>query len=190
MEESGLGQLLLTMRPRLLRFLVARGVPSDQAEDLFQDLFLKLSDRPSGPIGQPAAYIFQVANNLLLDRRRSRLRREQRENSWTGVDLGEDVETDTGPNAERVLIARDDLRLVERLLDALPSRTSEIFRRYRLHDQPQKQIAADLAISVSAVEKHLQRAYRELVEIRRALDADSTTQRRLGSKDDARASSR
>lgn len=190
MEESGLGQLLLTMRPRLLRFLGARGIPLDQAEDLFQDLFLKLSERPSGPIGQPTAYIFQVANNLLLDRRRSRLRREQRENSWSGADVGEDVETDTRPSAEHVLIARDDLRLVERVLNALPPRTSEIFRKYRLHDQAQKQIAADLAISVSAVEKHLQRAYRELVEARRALDADFAEARRLECKDDARAPSR
>lgn len=183
--EGGLGQLLLTMRPRLLRFISARGVPPDQAEDVFQDLFVKMSERPSGPIAQPAAYIFQVASNLLLDLRRSRIRRERRENSWSGADLGGALEADDSPGAEQSLIARDQLRLVEQRLDELPPRTNEVFRRYRLHGEPQKQIAADLAISVSAVEKHLQRAYRQLVDARRALDADLPAVQRLGCKDDA-----
>jgi FixJ family two-component response regulator len=39
--------------------------------------------------------------------------------------------------------------------------------------RPQKQIAAELGISVSAVEKHLQKAYLTVVEARSQLDADA-----------------
>jgi RNA polymerase sigma-70 factor (ECF subfamily) len=35
----------------------------------------------------------------------------------------------------------------------------------------QPEIAAELEISLSAVEKHLQKAYRALIEVRRRLDA-------------------
>ena len=38
---------------------------------------------------------------------------------------------------------------------------------------PQRQIAGELGISLSAVEKHLQKAYQVVVETQKRLDADT-----------------
>ncbi len=80
---------------------------------------------------------------------------------------------DAAPSAERALIARDYLRRVEKRIDALPERTAYAFRAVRIEGRAQKDIAAELGISLSAVEKHLQRAYREIVIVHDELNADS-----------------
>jgi RNA polymerase sigma-70 factor (ECF subfamily) len=51
-------------------------------------------------------------------------------------------------------------------------RTDHIFRRHRVEGASQKEIAKELGISLSAVEKHLQKAYRALIDLRRRLDAE------------------
>ncbi len=73
---------LLAYRAQLLRFLRARGA-RDSAEDLLQDLWLKL-DRleAEGPIADPRAYLFRMADNLMYDRTRAVARRTQREHAW------------------------------------------------------------------------------------------------------------
>ena len=80
--------------------------------------------------------------------------------------LGPDIERDPEPSAERVLIAREELRQVQGALDKLPTLTKEIFVNYRIEGVPQKTIAEMLGVSLSSVEKHLQRAYQTVLAIR------------------------
>ncbi|CAM3196640.1 RNA polymerase subunit sigma-70 [Sphingomonas antarctica] len=176
---SGLIAVFIDLRPALARFLAARGAQAAEAEDLLQDLYLKLGEATIGPVAEPRAYLYRMANNLMLDLRRSAARRAGREEAWTDAGLGAQRDMDPQPSAEDALLARERLTVVTNVLAALPERTRDVFRRYRLGGEPQKDIAADLAISVSAVEKHLQRAYRAVVEARAALDADLVAPRRL-----------
>lgn len=169
--SSGLKGFLLENRPAILRFLTARRVPPDEAEDLIQDLFVKLESHPTGPVTDARAYLYRMADNLLLDRRRSAGRRTSREEAWMEVHFG--TETDDCPSAEQITMARQDLAIVSRALAVLPTRTVDIFRRFRIDAIPQKQIAAELGISVSAIEKHLQKAYHVLVEAQAQLNADA-----------------
>jgi RNA polymerase sigma-70 factor (ECF subfamily) len=167
----------------LLRFMAARRVPPDEAEDLVQDLFVKLESQAVGPIAEPRAYLYRMLDNLLLDRRRSAARRARREEAWTAAAGGSALEADDRPSAERLLIDRERLDRVAAALGALPERSLRIFTRYRIDSVPQKEIAAELGISVSAVEKHLQRAYRVLVDLRPLLDEDVPPPRRLSGKE-------
>ena len=75
------------------------------------------------------------------------------------------------PSGERVLIARERLAMAEEALKAIGERTEQVFRRYRVDGVTQRDIADELGISLSSVEKHLQKAYRALIELRRRLDA-------------------
>ena len=75
------------------------------------------------------------------------------------------------PSGERVLIAREQLAAAEAELKALGERTDFVFRRYRIEGASQRAIADELGISLSAVEKHLQKAYRALLDLRRRFDA-------------------
>jgi RNA polymerase sigma factor (sigma-70 family) len=161
-------------RAALVRFVRARMRGEGDPEDLLQDLWLKLSAADVGPVAEPLAYLYRMAENLMLDRRRSAIRRNRREAEWTTgqVDSSLGLAIDTQPSVERVLLAREALRRVNALLDALPDRTAQTFRAVRIEGVPQKQIAHDLGISLSAVEKHLQRAYRVIFDARQILDAD------------------
>ena len=130
---------------------------------------MKIRGGASGPIADPVAYLYRVANNLAIDRRRSLQRRQQRDHGWADMRT-----TDSGwsPSAERVLLARDQLRMVDAALAGLGERTDRIFRRFRIEGATQERIAADMGISLSAVEKHLQKAYRALLRIKEQDNAE------------------
>ena len=164
MTADGLMAVFMANRPALIRFLRARGA-ADDAEDIAQDLWVKLATGRQGPIADPLSYVYRMANNLMVDRHRSTRRRRDREESWT-LEGGADCEVSEQPSAERRLLSRERLTDVERGLDMLGPRTVAIFRRFRLEGIGQRQIAAEQGISVSAVEKHLRKAYRVLVAVR------------------------
>src|SRR6478672_10311693 len=123
---------LLEHRAALLRYFIARRVPPDEAEDILQDLVVKLASHASGPIAEPRAYLYRMAENLLLDRIRSEGRRRGREQAWVAAQSGVSLDADDRPSAERALIARERLALISAALAALPERTSFVFRRYRI----------------------------------------------------------
>jgi RNA polymerase sigma-70 factor (ECF subfamily) len=163
---------LIEHRAALLRYLIARRVPPDEAEDIVQDLVVKLADHASGPVAEPRAYLYRMAENLLLDRIRSAGRRRGREQAWVAAQAGASLDADDRPSPEQALIARERLAVVAAALAALPERTNFVFRRYRIDGMPQREIAGELGISLSAVEKHLQKAYQVVVDTQRRLDAE------------------
>lgn len=168
--ETGLAQLLGEMRPDLLRFLLARQCDPAEVEDLLQELYVKLTSVGTGPISHPRAYLYQMANNLLHDHRRGRRRQQERDDHWTRNRTGGDLEADAAPSPEQSAIARDELARVNRVIASMPDRTAQILKMYRLDGLSQKSIADRFDLSLSAVEKHLQRAYRKLLLLREELE--------------------
>jgi RNA polymerase sigma factor (sigma-70 family) len=168
MSDTGLQAVFLANRDRLLRFLSAHGA-GDAAEDVLQELWIKLSTSTTGPIAQPLSYLYRAANNLMLDRYRSVRQAARRDSDWSDVehDLTDRAQDPVG---ERPLIAREQLRLVQETLDALGERVALSFRRHRIDGIPQKDIARELGVSLSTVETDLRKAYRALIEVRRQLD--------------------
>jgi RNA polymerase sigma-70 factor (ECF subfamily) len=169
MTTSGLEAVFMENRAALVRFLRARGVV-EGAEDLVQEMWIKASAGASGPIADPLAYLYRIANNLMLDRRRAALRRGKRDQEWHDLGGGA-LGVSESPSGERVLIAREQLDAAEAALKDLGQRTDYVFRRFRIEGASQRAIADELGISLSAVEKHLQKAYRALIELRRQFDA-------------------
>lgn len=168
--EAGLRQLLGEMRSDLSRFMLARRCDPADVEDLLQDLYVKLASFCPGPVSNPRAYLYQTANNLLHDQRRGRARQLSRDDRWARRRVGSDLEKDAAPSPEQSAIARDDLARVNELIGSMPDRTALILKMYRLDGISQKDIAHRLGLSLSAVEKHLQRAYQQLLALRRQLD--------------------
>jgi RNA polymerase sigma factor (sigma-70 family) len=172
MSNSGLLGAFMECRPALLRYLTLRGARTDEAEDILQEVHLKLWAEKIGPVDQPRAYLYKMTNNHFLLHRRTVDRRARREEDWVQVHGGEQLEVDERPTTEAALIAREQLAILQRVLDALPERTRAIFRRYRIDGEPQRQIAADMGISSSAVEKHLTRAYQAIAAVKLRLDVE------------------
>src|SRR3954465_15456730 len=121
-DHSGglLRMALLEHRAALLRYFLARRVPPEEAEDVMQDLVVKLENHVSGPIAEPRAYLYRMAENLLLDRIRSEGRRRGREQAWVAAQAGATLEADDRPSPEQALIARERLALVSGALGTLP----------------------------------------------------------------------
>lgn len=161
---QGMQALMLAHRPALLRFLASHGT-ADEVEDLFQELWLRIAHTPSGPVASPLAYIYRAANNLAIDRHRTRRQAQAREQAWT-----ETLHDTAEPGTERQIISRQELASIQSVLESLGERVSQVVRRFRLDGVPQRQIAAELGVSLSTVESDLRRAYVALVDARRQSD--------------------
>lgn len=169
MDANGLEAVFLAHRARLLGFLRAHGA-GEAAEDLLQELWLKLTAARTGPVAQPLSYLFRAANNLMLDRYRSVRQEAKRDQDWTETTGATMPGRSDEPSGERVLIARETLRRTEAALTALGPRVEQIFRRHRLDGVGQREIAIEMGISLSTVESDLRKAYKAMIDLRRADD--------------------
>lgn len=168
MKHQGLQQTFEENREQLLRYLRAHGA-GDAAEDLLQELWLKVAATASGPIANPRSYLFRAATNLMIDRRRSEAQAQKREIEWSGMAdrLPGSAANDPGP--ERELDGRRRLALVEAELAKLPPRALSIFRQHRIDGRTQREIAAAMALSASTIESDLRLVYRLLDELKERL---------------------
>jgi len=161
---QGIEGILLANRDRIIRFLQVRGA-GDAAEDLFQDLWMRLTDRAIGPIADPLPYVMRAANNLMLDRYRSLRQSALRDQAWGENAAGHE------PSAETTLISREQLALVEAEITATGERPARIFRRFRVDGTAQSDIASEMGVSLSTVEADLRKVYAALAALRRQFDA-------------------
>ena len=171
MHHQGLQQIFEENREPLLRYLRAHGA-GDAAEDLLQELWLRVSATVSGPIASPRNYLFRAATNLMIDRRRSDAQAQRREVEWAGLAdrLPGAAANDPGP--ERQLDGRRRLERVEAELAKLPPRALTIFRQHRIDGRTQREIAAAMGLSASTIENDLRMVYRLLDELRERLDEE------------------
>ncbi|MCA3256005.1 MAG: sigma-70 family RNA polymerase sigma factor, partial [Alphaproteobacteria bacterium] len=140
-------------RPALMSFFRRRVKDPCEAEDLTQDVFLRVL-ATGKPVERLDAYIFQIASNLLADRaRRLAVRRRHqtavRHDSLTAIDPIDPL---------RVTVARGEVAAVGDALRQLPERTRAMFLLYRIDQLPQDAIGELMGISASAVKQHVARA--------------------------------
>jgi RNA polymerase sigma factor (sigma-70 family) len=159
MNHTGLEAVFLANRDALIRFLRAHGA-GDAAEDLLQELWIKLQGVKTGPIAAPLPYLYRAANNLMLDRYRAERQATQRDRDWN----------EYRPDGERALIARQQVELAAKALESVGTRAGAIFRRHRIDGVAQRVIAAEMGLSLSTVESDLRKAYAALIALRRKID--------------------
>ncbi|GAB3132156.1 sigma-70 family RNA polymerase sigma factor [Novispirillum itersonii] len=137
------------LRPTLLRIARRRTGCPYRAEDVVQDVFLKLLQTPAKEAdGITDAYIRRMVSNLAIDRcRRCTLERTLFA-SLDDPDITPPCQTAT---AETRLVSNDGLRRVARELRGLPDRDRRIFLLHRLDGIPQKDIADSHRLSRASV---------------------------------------
>jgi len=159
------GALDARFRSPLMGYFVTRVGSRDEAEDLTQEVFVRLMALSSlSEIDRADAFVFRIASNLLRDRSRKAKRwRWQTKSPLDPYAIDEFVKElveDRGP--ERVLMGRETLAEVLRALDELGDRTRDIFLLFRLEGMKQQEIAVLHGIARSTVEKHVMRAVQHL----------------------------
>ncbi|CAN5311317.1 RNA polymerase sigma factor [soil metagenome] len=164
----GLLETYLTNREVMSRFFRVRMGPEADVDDLMQELYLKLvthnSDHPD--IQSPRAYLYRLASNLMVDRWRAWQRSRVRDSAWrlaTGsAGIADNV--DAAPSPEAIMLDRDRLEQLLRVVATLPHRTRTIFRLHKFEGVSHADVAQQLGISRSSVEKHMMDALRALAE--------------------------
>ena len=158
-QSQGLEAAYRTHRDELLRFLVARTGDADEAEDIVQDMWIRLRASAIGPVANTRAYLYQMAHNLVIDRLRERERRGRRERLWSEervaivVEGGEPI--DPSANVEQTMLDREETALLASALTTLPPGARQVFELHKLQGWSHAEVAAKMNISKSGVEKHM-----------------------------------
>jgi RNA polymerase sigma-70 factor (ECF subfamily) len=155
-----------SFRGPLVAYFMKRVKSRHEAEDLTQEVFVRLLNHPDKNNGQTLeGYVFTIAANLLRDRAKSvatahRTRIQNidvlDEKDAFSANLVEDR------NPERVLVGRQTIQDVLDALSELGERTRDIFILARLENVQHREIATMYGISVSAVEKMMMKAMAHL----------------------------
>ena len=134
---------------------------SPDPDDLVQEVFLRLVRQGNTEgIQFLDGYVFQVAANVLRDHARRWAVRAGEANH----EQLDDTVLEGGFSAERVILGKEALETLISALHELPERTAVIFSLYHFDSIPQVEIARRLGMSVSTVEKHMNRANVHLLE--------------------------
>jgi len=124
------------------------------AEDVVQSAMVRmLEHRRANAIDDPEAFVARAAVNLAIDERRQRARRPQE-----ALDFIAEAMADTYPLQDELLRTRQRLARLKLGMTRLSPRTREVFLLHRLEGLKYREIAEQLGITVSAVEKHVAKA--------------------------------
>ena len=161
--------------PTLVWYLHGRLGDRDLAEDLAQEAFVRLIDKPPRA---PDAWLYVVAGNLARDAQRTEMRRSRHlaivESNQPAGDAA-----DPAPGADAAMCSAEESALVRDTLAMLPERDASLLLM-RADDVSYREIAAAIGVAPTSIGPLLARAQQRFI---RALG--SRAEQRRG---DARAS--
>jgi RNA polymerase sigma-70 factor (ECF subfamily) len=136
----------------LRSFLYRQLRNTETAADLAQETYLRmLRQPPRKPVLNLRSFIFRVAHNLAIDHARSRGTRDQHDQ---GMAYLYEV-TGESPELFDVVASQRELESLGEALQRLSAQCQQIFLLCRLQGLPHKEVAGQLGVSVSTVEKQL-----------------------------------
>ena len=136
----------------LRRYLRRFSVNDATAADLAQEAFLRTYVASSAKsIEHPRAFLFQTARNLALNDIRDRKRAGQE----TVADFDDLGVYNEYPSLESAQISRQEFEVLCDAIEQLPEQCQRVFVLRKIYQYSYKEIAAELGIAVSTVEKHV-----------------------------------
>jgi RNA polymerase sigma factor (sigma-70 family) len=164
-----LNHLAVRYYDSLVRFFKRRSSSVEDAADLAQDTFVRLSTTDLGQIRKPASFLFTTALNLLRDRARS----SQARHAALSIPAEEAQLVCPAPHPERILEGEQRLRALEEALLELSPKCRAVFVLFHFDEMTQREIADRLRISVSMVEKYVKQAVSHCEARLKELSAES-----------------
>ena len=142
----------------LVKFLASRYRNAAEAQDIAQEAWLRIF-RLQHPeeLDNARAFLFQTAANLAIDR----ARRGKLEQRYLDLELGL-ADATVAPSMEQTLAGRQALEQVEATLAKLPLKCRQAFVLHRSRGLPYPEIAQQLGVSTSMVEKYIIQALKAL----------------------------
>jgi len=144
--------------PQIRRYVIKFVKSEEQADDLCQEIFLKVWDNRENLLSVVSfkAYLFVLARNHCFNflKHAAVERALQDEITRSVLDLKNQTEDD--------LQTREYLQYIETVLTQIPERSRQIFELCRDNETSYNDAAKQLGISSSAVKKHMVRTMKHL----------------------------
>ena len=143
----------------LRAFLARHRLNRDEVADIVQETYCRvLKSGELETIRHPRAFLFQVASNVVLNA--AKHRRSVGEDDALDVSSAEIV--DEQPSPYRRLKAEQELAIVRAALTELAPKCREVFVLNRFENRSYSEIAEELDLSVSMIEKYVSQALAHL----------------------------
>jgi len=128
-------------------------------DDLVQESYLRIwRSRLAQPVHSAKSFLFQIARNLARDHLRHRSVSPEVE----CPDLSELAVFEDGPGVADIACTEEELDLLAQAIEALPGRCREVIILRQIKGLSQKEIAAQLGLSVLSVQTYVVRGLRRM----------------------------
>ncbi len=143
---------VLPLEAALMQYFRRSTASRNDAEDLCQDVFVRVYEAARRQIPDPVRpFVFTAARNLLINR----ARRDSVVSIEAVADLDAlDIALDE-PGPDRNTMAREELRNLQAALDRLPPRCREAVILRKIEGLSHREIAARMGISEKTVDRHI-----------------------------------
>lgn len=150
--------LVRQYREALRRYFERRLRNRADAEDLTQEVLVRLLRQQALAAKSRPGYIFVAARSVLVDHvRHTRVR------ALGALAENADVNVES-PSAEQVYVAQERVASVMRLVEQLTPRAREVFLMHRVDGLSYSEIARTLGVGIGTVEKHMSAALLYLIK--------------------------
>ena len=152
--------------PALQRFLRARLALAEDREDIVQDLFVRLArtdglaEKLSERSGNTRSYLFSIATNLIVDMKRKQMVREASHHD----SYEEEAAPTPHPTPEMIIMTQEQVGVMKQLLATIKPKPRQAFVLSRYLHKSYSEIADEMGVSVSTVEKYVSSALSTLRE--------------------------
>jgi RNA polymerase sigma-70 factor (ECF subfamily) len=149
-----LNHLITEHGPALERFLARKLHSPQDAAEIAQETFLRLYRLDHlDKIDDTRAFLFRVASNMAIDQLRRKVLRDKYR-SYEENEMGEQHSA----SPEQIVEAEEQLRVIYQAVESLPLKCKQAFLLHRLSGLSYSEIADEMAVSVSSVEKYILQA--------------------------------
>ncbi|UJR80945.1 RNA polymerase sigma factor [Sandaracinus amylolyticus] len=169
-DPAGLEEILRRYQRPLFNFILRSVRDRDRAEELLQDVFLKVVQRSSEFQGNSkfSTWLYTIARNLCIDTSRKMVFRRHRSldaplkaDEAEGATLLDRVANE-GPAADRAVIGQDLQARIAEAVEELPEEQREVFLMRELQNMAFKEIAEIVGVPENTVKSRMRYALERL----------------------------
>lgn len=159
-NAKALEELFHRTFPRLFNFASKITKEDQVAEDILQEVFIKVWEKKSEIKSvNIEAYLFRLVRNKCLDYIKFVKVVNERDIELESVQKIEELYRIDFIRDEPYLLIQEELKIeIERTIDSLPPRCKEVFILSKIEGLKNREIAQKLHINIKNVERHLARA--------------------------------
>lgn len=162
-EETSTTMMVDELATPLTRYLAKKVHSHEDASDLVQEAFLRMHKfQQNHTLDNARAFLYKTANNLAIDQ----MRRERVHDKYLSFEMLPDQSDNDDdklvPSAERFVSGEQELANAYEVIDGMPPKVRRAFLLHRGKDMSYTEIAKEMGVSNSMVEKYITEALKIL----------------------------